>query len=141
MDKALIIHHSKTGTTKKFGTEIAEFCKQKGIKAKVVSIDEFNRQDFDKADYLFLGCWTHGYFVFNQHPDKEWVEFANQLPDINNKQVVLFTTYKIATGSMFQKMKERLKCDSKFIKLELKSRNGKMNESGLDLLATTLNKK
>ena len=138
MNKALIIHHSKTGTTRKLGTEIAEFCKQKEIEVKVVSIDEFKRQDLDKADYLFLGCWTHGYFLFNQHPDKKWVEFANQLPVINNKQVVLFTTYKIATGSMFRKMKERLKCDSKFIKLELKSRNGKLNESGLDLLATTL---
>ena len=141
MNKALIIHHSKTGTTKKFGTEIAEFCKQKGIEAKVVSIDEFNQRELMKVEYLFLGCWTQGYFVFNQQPDKKWVEFANQLPVINNKQVVLFTTYKIATGSMFRKMKERLKCDSKFIKLELKSRNGKMNESGLDLLAITLNKK
>jgi len=138
MDKALIIHHSKTGTTKKFGTEIAEFCKQKGIEAMVVSIDEFNRQDLMQVEYLFLGCWTQGYFVFNQHPDKKWVEFANQLHVINNKKIVLFTTYKIATGSMFRKMKERLKCDSKFIKLELKSRNGKLNESGLDLLATTL---
>ena len=141
MNKALIIHHSKTGTTKKLGTEIAEFCKQKGIDTKVVSIDEFKRQDLVKVDYLFLGCWTHGHFVFNQHPDKKWVEFANQLPVINNKKVVLFTTYKIATGSMFRKMKEHLKCDSKFIQMELKSRNGKLNESGLDLLATTINQK
>ena len=138
MNKALIIHHSKTGTTKKFGTEIAEFCKQKGIDTKMISIDEFKRQDLLKVDYLFLGCWTCGHFVFHQHPDTKWVEFANQLPVINNKKIVLFTTYKIATGSMFRKMKECLKCDSKFIKLELKSRNGKLNESGLDLLATTL---
>jgi flavodoxin len=141
MNKALIIHHSKTGTTQKLGTEIAELCKQKGIEAKVVSIDEFIRQDLVKVDYLFLGCWTQGLFLFNQHPDKKWVEFANQLPVINNKQVVLFTTYKIATGSMFRKMKERLKCDSKFIGLELKSRNGKLNEIDLDVLTNSLNKK
>jgi len=141
MNKALIIHHSKTGTTQKLGTEIAELCKQKGIEAKVVSIDEFIRQDLVKVDYLFLGCWTQGLFLFNQHPDKKWVEFANQLPVINNKQVVLFTTYKIATGSMFRKMKERLKCDSKFIGLELKSRNGKLNEIDLDILTNSLNKK
>jgi flavodoxin len=141
MNKALIIHHSKTGTTKKLGTEIAELCEQKGIEAKVVSIDEFIRQDLVKIDYLFLGCWTQGLFLFNQHPDKRWVEFANLLSVINNKNVVLFTTYKIATGSMFRKMKEHLKCDSKFIKLELKSRNGKLNESGLELLATIINHK
>ena len=79
--------------------------------------------------------------IFNQHPEKKWVDFANQLPVINNKKIVLFTTYKIATGSMFKKMKERLKCDSKFIKLELKSRNGKLNESGLELLGITINQK
>jgi len=141
MNKALIIHHSKTGTTKKFGTEIAEFCKQKGIDTKMISIDEFKRQDLLKVDYLFLGCWTCGHFVFHQHPDTKWVEFANQLPVINNKKIVLFTTYKIATGSMFRKMRERLKCDSKLIQHELKSRNGKLNETNLDLLTNSLNKK
>jgi hypothetical protein len=50
----------------------------------------------------------------------------------------LFTTYKIAMGSMFRKMNERLKCDSKFIQLELKSRNGKLNETNLYLLANSL---
>jgi flavodoxin len=139
MSKALIIHHSKTGTTRKFGAEIADFCKQKGLETNVVSIDEFNKKDLSGVEYLFLGCWTHGYMIFNQHPDKKWMEFANLLPVINNKKIVLFTTYKIATGSMFRKMKMPLKCDSKFIKLELKSRNGKLNESGLRLLSTTIN--
>lgn len=141
MSKALIIHHSKTGTTRKFGAEIADFCKQKGLETKVVSIDEFNKKDLSNVEYLFLGCWTHGHMIFNQHPDKKWVEFANLLPVINNKKIVLFTTYKFATGSMFRKMKERLKCDSKFIKLELKSRNGKLNESALELLVTIINQK
>jgi len=69
------------------------------------------------------------------------VDFANQLPDIKNKKIVLFTKFKIATGSMFRKMKEYLKYDSKFIKLELKSRNEKLNESGLELLGTVINQK
>jgi flavodoxin len=138
MNKALIIHHSKTGTTKKYGNEIAVFCQQNGIETKVISIDEFDQKDLNETDYLFLGCWTHGHMIFNQHPDKYWVSFANGLPTINNKKVVLFTTYKIATGSMFRKMKERLKCDSKFIKLELKSRNGKLNEQTSALLRNSI---
>lgn len=141
MKKALIIHHSKTGTTRKFGIEIADFCTQNGIETKVVSIDEFKKKDLNKVDYLFLGCWTHGHMIFNQHPDKGWVNFANQLPAINGKNVVLFTTYKIATGSMFRKMKERLKCDSKFIKLELKSRKGRLDESSLALLINSIKQK
>lgn len=138
MNKALIIHHSKTGTTKKYGNEIADFCSKNGIETKVISIDEFDKKDLNKVDYLFLGCWTHGHLIFNQHPDKDWVNFANQLPTINDKKIVLFTTYKVATGSMFRKMRERLKCDSKFIKLELKSRNGRLDESTSTLLRSSI---
>lgn len=138
MNKALIIHHSKTGTTKKYGREIADICHQNGIKTKVISIDEFKNRDLTNVDYLFLGCWTHGHLIFNQHPDKDWVNFANKLPVINDKKIVLFTTYKIATGSMFRKMKERLKCDSQLIKLELKSRNGKLDGSSATSLRNSL---
>ena len=138
MNKALIIHHSKSGTTKKYGIEIADFCNQNGIETKVISIDEFDKKDLNEVDFLFLGCWTHGHLIFNQHPDKYWINFANGLPTINDKMIVLFTTYKVATGSMFRKMKERLKCDSKFIKLELKSRNGRLDESTSTLLRNTI---
>ena len=87
---------------------------------------------------MFLSCLAHGYLIFNQHPDKDWVEFAGKQPTIDNKRIVLFTTYKVATGSMFRKMKERLKCDSKCIKLELKSRNGFLKDTTSDLLRNTI---
>jgi flavodoxin len=131
MNKALIIYHSKTGTTKKLGVEIAELCNQNGLEAKVISIEEFTKKDLDKADNLFLGCWTQGHLIFNQHPAKEWVEFAKELPVIFNKKIVLFTTYKVATGSMFRKMKEQLTYDLDCLKLELKSRNGRLRTDDL----------
>jgi len=134
MNKALIIHHSKTGTTLKYGREIADFCNRRGINSRLISIEDFNKKDLAGVDYLFLGCWTHGHFIFNQHPDTDWVDFANKLPDLNDRKIILFTTYKIATGSMFRKMKEQLKCDSKHITLELKSRNGSLKNEGYDLL-------
>ena len=134
MNKALIIHHSKTGTTLKYGREIADFCNRRGINSRLISIEDFNKKDLAGVDYLFLGCWTHGHFIFNQHPDTDWVDFANKLPDLNDRKIILFTTYKIASGSMFRKMKEQLKCDSKHITLELKSRNGSLKNEGYDLL-------
>jgi flavodoxin len=128
MNKALIIYHSKTGTTRKMGQEIARICKESDIESKVIPIDAFTKKDLAKVDFLFLGCWTHGHLVFNQHPEKEWVEFADKLPEIRNKKIVLFTTYKVATGSMFRKMKAHLKCDSTSVKLKLKSRNSRIKE-------------
>ncbi len=123
MTKALIIYHSKTGTTRKLGQEIAKLCKQSDIESNIIPIEAFNKKDLTKVDYLFLGCWTHGHLIFNQHPEKEWVEFADKLPEIENKKIVLFTTYKVATGSMFRKMKTHLKCAPDSVIMLIKSRN------------------
>jgi flavodoxin len=131
MNKALIIYHSKTGTTRKMGQEIAKLCTESNIESKVISIEAFNKKDLAKVDYLFLGCWTHGHLIFNQHPEKEWVEFADKLPEIKYKKIVLFTTYKVATGSMFRKMKAHLKCEPNSVKLQLKSRNSRIKETDI----------
>lgn len=127
MNKALIIYHSKSGTTRKFSYEIAQLCEQVGLKAKAISIEMFNANDINGVDYLFLGCWTHGHLVFNQHPESEWVEFAKKLPTISDKKIVLFTTYKVATGSMFRKMKKHLNAKPENIQLKLKSRSSKLS--------------
>jgi len=39
---------------------------------------------------------------------------------------------------MFRKMKERLKCNSKQLTLELKSRNGHLKNESYDLLRKTI---
>ncbi|HET7733915.1 MAG TPA: flavodoxin domain-containing protein [Paludibacter sp.] len=138
MSKALIIYHSKRGTTKKFSNEIAEFYKQNGIQTKVIPVSEFKPSLLEGVDHLLLGCWTQGHLIFNQHPAKEWVDFAGKLPVIFDKKIVLFTTYKVATGSMFRKMKEQLVFDSNCLKLELKSRNGRLNSLNTELLKNTI---
>ncbi len=130
MKKALVLYHSRTGTTKKMARAIAECCMQKNVDANAMSISNFKLEDMDKVDYLFLGCWTHGLLIFNQHPTVEWMEFVADLPDLNDKKVVLFTTYKIATGSMFRRMKSKLP-SLKSVEMTLKSRNGKLSDAQL----------
>jgi flavodoxin len=138
MKKALIVYNSKTGITKKFGQEIDSFCNQNGLKTEIVSIDEFKKEALADIDYLFLGCWTSGLMILLQHPDQLWVKFANSLPELKGMKIVLFTTYKLATGSMFKKMKAHLKCDPENIILEIKSRNGKLLGSNTALLKNSL---
>lgn len=128
MKQALVIYHSQTGTTRRMGIDIRNFCKANGIEPKFLSTSEYTPDVLENTDYLFLGCWTHGLFFFLQHPEKAWVEFAEKLPVLTDKKIVLFTTYKIATGSMFKQMRKRLKCKPENILLELKSRNGDLNK-------------
>ena len=134
MKKALIIYHSKTGITKKLGDEIGKFCNQNDLQTNIVSIDEFSKDNLANTEYIFLGCWTHGLMILMQHPDVYWQKFADSLPSLRGKKIVLFTTYKLATGSMFKKMRKHIRCDSNDILLEIKSRKGNLPESDTFLL-------
>ena len=128
MKKALILYNSKTGTTKRFALEIAEFLKKKNLDTTVASIFEFESNDTGDFEYVLLGCWTSGLMILLQRPERVWVEFSEQLPDLGGKKIGLFTTYTIATGSMFKQMRKHVQCNPNDIAMELKSRNGELIE-------------
>ena len=48
--------------------------------------------------------------------------------DLSGKKVALFTTYKLATGSMFRKMEKRLKLGENQSVEIFKSKNGSLSE-------------
>lgn len=128
MKKGIVIYCSKTGTTKKFGENISSYLSQKNAETNVVSIDDFNEEMLTDRDFVLFGCWTHGLMIFLQHPDKPWVEFIKTFPAIKNKKVGLFATYKVATGSMFKKMKKHLGDRVDTVEFELKSKRGELSE-------------
>lgn len=135
MKKAWIIYQSKTGITKRFAGELGEYLKGKDLDVKISSIQEFDHNDLkEMPDILMLGCWTAGFMLMFQHPDKPWKEFANTLPDLARSKTALFTTYKIATGSMFKSMQKQLTGKTKEVSLELKSRNGLLSENHRQML-------
>lgn len=128
MKKAIIIYHSKTGTTRKFGEKIQEYLVDSNIDSTIKSIEEVVILDFFDFDYVFLGCWTHGLLFFLQHPEKCWVDFAKKLHSLGRRDTILFTTYKFRTGTMFKEMKKHIKAEPDAQILELKSRNGELDE-------------
>jgi len=128
MKKAVIIYRSKTGTTKKLGERIYDYLHANGILANIGSIDEIDYQDLLAYDYFFLGCWTSGLLLFMQRPEKTWIDFAQKLPVLNRERTILFTTYKLRTGSMFSEMRKHLRfADDSNKFYEVKSRNGQLD--------------
>lgn len=137
MAKALIVYNSKHGTTKKFSENIGAYLKEKGSEIEIVSVDEFNETMATNKDIVLLGAWTSGLMIFLQHPDKPFVKFAKNAPAMNGKNVALFTTYKVATGSVFKKMKLALGDKIDTVTCELKSKNSELKDDikkQLDLL-------
>jgi hypothetical protein len=109
MKKAIIIYNSKTGTTKKLGEGIFDYLLVNGVHPNLISIDDFNYDNSLEYDLFFLGCWTSGLLFFLQRPEKIWIDFAQKLPYLSSDKTILFTTYKIRTGSMFREMRKYLR--------------------------------
>jgi flavodoxin len=138
MKKALIVYHSKTGKTFNYGEEIQGYMEMNGFQTRITHIDDFESKQLEGIDLLFLGCWTSGWMICMQHPERAWVEFAAKLPELRTTRIGLFTTYKLATGSMFRKMKSCLKVDKNVLIPELKSKNGMLSESDILILSGML---
>lgn len=134
MKKAIIIYNSKTGNTKYFAGEISKYLKNQNIEAESISIFDYSPELMANTDVVLLGCWTGGLMVMFQHPQKVWKEFARELPDLSDKNVALFTTYKIATGGFFGKMKKHIKHKNKSDIPVIKSRNGILTDSDKAIL-------
>ena len=137
--KAYILFHSKKGTTNAFGREIGMYLREKGIETTVKSIDDYDAQTLAEADIVLLGCWTHGLFLIMQHAAKAWQEFAHSLPNMSDKKVGLFTTYKVRTGSMFKNMKKHLGQNAHHIDMEIKSRSNLLSETNRVLIDEWIN--
>lgn len=129
MKKAVVVYRSKTGITKKFAEAISRHIAGNGTEVQTLSVEACTDGVVGQADYVLLGCWTSGFLLFFlQHPDNVWKQFAQKLPDLSGKKVALFTTYKVATGSMFSSMKKHLRLSPAEPVIELRSRNGSISE-------------
>jgi flavodoxin len=127
--QALVIYHSKTGTTEKYAVEIGKYLESKGVNTRVFSTSEFQPDMTDNMDYVLLGCWTNGLFFILQHPDKAWQEFAKKLQAAPAVKLALFTTYKFVTGSMFRKMYSHLEDKFSNPAFNLQSRDGTLSQA------------
>jgi len=60
MIKVAIVYHSETGNTKKMAELIREGClKVQGVEAKVMSVDDLDRDFLKSAQAVLLGCPTY----------------------------------------------------------------------------------
>lgn len=139
MKRVIIIYRSKTGTTKKFGEQIFSYLQANGILPEIRSVEETNDLDLSSYHYFFLGCWTSGLLFFMQRPEKLWIDFAQKLPVLDRERTILFTTYKLRTGSMFNQMRKHLRFSDDSDKIcDVKSRNGQLNQKNQDMIHQSL---
>lgn len=106
--KATVVYYSHKGKTARYGREMSMHLWQLGVSVSFCSTNDFKPEMLEGCDLLILGCWTSGWFVFNQYPHQNWVDFASTLPVKLPEHLILYSTYKFRTGSMFKNMRRHL---------------------------------
>jgi flavodoxin len=127
---AAVVYRSATGTTRQLAEEIGAHLTARGVTTTVASVGDCDPSSLAAVDFVLLGCWTSGLFVIAQHPDEPWKAFVRDLPALDRQTLGLFTTYKLATGSMFARMQAALGGKVRGVDLELKSRGGHLSDAG-----------
>ncbi|RRD79410.1 flavodoxin family protein [Tannerella forsythia] len=125
---ATVLYYSHKGKTAGYAREIAMYLWSKGFNVSLCAISDFDRTKLQQTDFLFLGCWTCGWFVIGQHPHRKWTTFVRSVQDQLPEKVLFFTTYKIRTGSMFRRMQRAAGLVPSAKAMRLKSRTGKLSE-------------
>lgn len=138
MTTAAIVYCSATWTTAGLADDIDRHLRERGIETRVAAFGEIDTASLVDVDYLFLGAWTHGWFIVNQHPEQAWVDWTRELPRLDRPRVALFTTYKLRTGSMFPRMRKALRPTGARVGAELKSRDKLLTDEGRRALDTFL---
>lgn len=136
--ETLIVYQSRKITTKKFAEEIAKRVKRIKGSVTVKSMEETTANDIRQCDLLFLGARTVGKYVFGQKPDKEWVEYVQSMPEDIGKKTVLFTTYDISSGRVFQRMKQYILPKGYNIVGSMKSHKGEFDYFSISVLKYVL---
>lgn len=100
----------------------------------IFSSSALNKMIQTQNEYIFLGCWTKGLMVIAQHPDKTWKKFVKSVEIPKNSKICLFTTYKIATGTMFSQMRKSFNGLNHSSYLKIKSKNGSLSNENARLI-------
>jgi flavodoxin len=98
--KTCVLYFSQTGNTKMFAETISEALKIQAL-YDINVVDPSVVADYD---VLILGTPVHGF-----NPSKEALAFVKSLPKSENKESILFCTYRLWKGSTFGKLKKELK--------------------------------
>jgi flavodoxin len=99
-----IVYDSSTGTTAEAAGAMGRVMEEQGHKCRVQSVAEADPAGVSEADLICIGTWVKGLFIILQHPTAGSMDFIERMENLADKKVVVFCTYKLATGSTLSQM-------------------------------------
>lgn len=92
-ENRLIIYHTVSGRTGKVASAIS-----KGLKATMKKVENFNLEEFEKADLIGLGS---GIYYGRHH--KKLIKLVKELPE-GDKKMIVFSTSGCGTTKFHKKL-------------------------------------
>jgi flavodoxin len=102
--KIAVVYDSSTGTTAQAAETMGKTLQRNGHQVEVLSVMSADPADVSEADLICLGAWVKGLFIIMQHPSPGAMQFIDRMEHLRDKKIVVFCTYKLATGSTLSKM-------------------------------------
>jgi len=100
--RVAIVYDTHTGTTAAAAEKMAEVVRAAGHDCSVANVSNAESA-VQGAKAVAVGAWTKGPFILRQHPSEpmmRWLADAS----LTNRQVAVFTTYKLAIGSTLRQL-------------------------------------
>ena len=104
----MIVYDSLTGTTAAAAAAMGKILEEQGHHCQVQSTSQADPAGASEADLICIGSWVKGLFIIRQHPTEGTMWFIDQLDNLEDKNAVVFCTYKLATGPTLRQMAKAL---------------------------------
>lgn len=100
--RALVIHESLTGNTRKAAGLIVAGLEARGWEASECSSRQVDLAALQQADVLVVGTWVDGMILFGQRPGG--ASKLAKLPLLSKKPTYTYVTYAVDAGKTLQKL-------------------------------------
>lgn len=133
---AIVIYESLTGNTKKAAGFIVDELIANGVAAVSCPTTDVDYQALADADFVIVGSWTDGLFLFGQKPAN--AGRLSQIPFLTGKRAAVYCTYALETGKTLEKLEGIVKDRGAEVIGGMAIRRNKLQEGSAEFVSRLL---
>ncbi len=128
--RALVIHESLTGNTRKAAGHIVTELRSEGWEAGECSSRNVDLGALQRADVVIVGTWVDGLILFGQRPGGAGK--LAKLPLLGDKPTYVFVTYAINPGRTLDKLTAEVESRGGDVRGGMVIRRGRLEEESVE---------
>lgn len=131
--RALIIHESLTGNTRRAAAMVVDELVAAGWEASECSAREVDLAALQLSDVVVVGTWVDGMILFGQRPGSSGK--LGKLPLLADKPTYVFVTYAVDAGKTLEKLTAIVKDRNGDVRGGMAIRRDRLEDGCIELAA------